>query len=163
MLGAQSSKATPSGVSSSVTGTFGSTLGSIGPIPVGVFGTGGVSSGQSIGTEGGAGIAVGAFAGAGISGSVNVQAGLPPTIEAAFVFAAVFPFFGVGPVIDARVSLDTIGARAHIGIARGAGVLGFIGVVRQGPEASFNSIGKFSKSAGEAFVKCGQPCMNPAL
>jgi RHS repeat-associated protein len=138
------------GVSFAASGTFGSTIGSIWLVPVGVFGAVGVNADGSIGTEGGAGVAAGAFAGAGFSGGVNVHAGQPPDAELAFVFAVVIPGTGVGPIFDARVSLDTVGARAQIGLARGAGALGFIGVVFKGPNATFS---EFFRAAENAATK----------
>ena len=130
-------------------------------MPVGVFGTAGIGTDGSIGTEAGAGIAVGAFAGRGFAGGVNVQAGQPPSAELAFVFAVAIPGTGVGPIFDTRVSLDTIGARAQIGLARGAGVLGFIGVVGQGPSTTFDSVVEFFEAAGRAGAECGAPCLVP--
>ncbi len=128
------------GISVSASGTFGSTIGFIGPVPVGVFGAAGVGTDGSMRTEWGVGIAVGAFAGAGFASGVNVQTGQPPGAELAFVFVAVIPGTGMGPILDTRVSLDTVGARVQIGLVRGAGVLGFIGVVEQGPSTTFSEL-----------------------
>ena len=51
-------------------------------------------------------------------------------LELAFIAAGVIPFTpfgGMGGMIDARVSLDRLGARASLGVVAGRGGLVFIG------------------------------------
>jgi len=113
--------------------TTGSTLGFIGGVPVGGFVSGQIDNRGRLSSEAGLGIAAGNLAALTAQGVVNVSAGTQSQFEFGTVVALGIPNFNFGFLIDARISLNSFGGRAQAGAIRGGGVLGFIGVIKQGP------------------------------
>jgi RHS repeat-associated protein len=120
--------------------SYGQTVGAIGTVPIGVYGSAIADSNGNLQTEVGAGLAAGFFTGRSVTGGVGVQVGPPPRVELAFVGEAALPPFGIGPSIDARISLDTLGARFDVGLVHGTGAVGFIGPVFQGPNTNLDTL-----------------------
>ena len=117
----------------SVGGTIGSTLGVLAGIPVGGFVSGQVDERGQLSSEAGLGITAGNLSVITVQGIASVQAGPQAETEFASIAALILPGTRTGVLFDARLSLTSAGGRVQVGLIRGAGVLGFLGIVKQGP------------------------------
>jgi RHS repeat-associated protein len=111
-----------------VSGTAGSTVGQLGPVPVGGFVTGAIDENGGLKFSGGVGIAAGNMSITTAEVTASVNAGDTGGLELTFIAAGVIPFTRIGGSLDTRVSLDGFGARASLGGVAGRGGLAFLGL-----------------------------------